>query len=89
MENPHIQENKELSFLEAMIPVVILIGLLAYNIVWKDGGWLGDYSNHYILLMAGGIAAVVGFFNKTTIERMVKEVWERLFQLWFIMECKF
>ncbi len=78
MENPHIQENKELSFLEAMIPVVILIGLLAYNIVWKDGGWLGDYSNHYILLIAGGVAAVVGFFNKTTIQTMIQEVWENL-----------
>ena len=74
----NIQENKELNLLEALIPVVILIGLLAYNIVWKDGGWLGDYSNHYILLMAGGIAAVVGLFNKVSLQTMVSEVWENL-----------
>lgn len=78
MQEQNIQENKELSFLEAMIPVVILIGLLAYNIVWKDSGWLGDYSNHYILLIAGGVAAIVGFFNKVKIETMIKEVWENL-----------
>ncbi len=78
MENQHIQENKELSFLEAMIPVVILIGLLAYNIVWKESEWLGGYSNHYILLIAGGIAAIVGLFNKTSIETMIREVWENL-----------
>ncbi len=74
----HIQENKELSLLEALIPVVILIALLAYNIVWQDGGWLGDYSNHYILLMAGGIAAVVGLFNKVSLQTMISEVWENL-----------
>ena len=74
----NIQENRELNLLEALIPVVILIGLLAYNIVWKDGGWLGDYSNHYILLMAGGIAAVVGLFNKVSLQTMVSEVWENL-----------
>ena len=74
----NIQENKELNLLEALIPVVILIALLAYNIVWQDGGWLGDYSNHYILLMAGGIAAVVGLFNKVSLPTMVNEVWENL-----------
>ena len=74
----NIQENKELNLYEALIPVVILIALLAYNIVWKDGGWLGDYSNHYILLMAGGIAAVVGLFNKVSLPTMLNEVWENL-----------
>ncbi len=74
----NIQENKELNLLEALIPVVILIALLAYNIVVKDGGWLGDYSNHYILLMAGGIAAVVGLFNKVSLQTVVLEIWENL-----------
>ena len=74
----NIHENKELSLLEALIPVVILIALLAYNIVWQDSGWLGDYSNHYILLMAGGIAAVVGLFNKVSLQTMISEVWENL-----------
>ncbi len=78
MMDQNIQENKELSLLEALIPVFFLIVLLAYNIVWQDGGWLGDYSNHYILLMAGGVAAVVGLFNKVSLTTMVQEVWENL-----------
>ena len=35
-------DNKELSLLESLIPVIILMGLLAYNIFAKDGAWLGD-----------------------------------------------
>jgi len=78
MTEQNIQENKELNLLEAMIPAIILIALLAYNILMKDGGWLGEYSNHYILLMAGGIAAIVGFFNKVSFRTMIMEVWENL-----------
>jgi len=74
----NIQENKELNLIEALIPALILIALLAYNILMKDGGWFGDYSNHIILLMAGGIAAIVGFFNKVSIGTMISEVWENL-----------
>ncbi len=78
MEDNKINENKELNIWEALIPVIMLIGLLAYNIVYADGGLLGDYSNHYILLIGGLIAAVVGFFNKVSIMTMVMEVWDNL-----------
>ena len=64
IENQNIIDNKELSIWEALIPVVILMGLLAYNIFFKDGAWLGDYSNQLILLISGGITAVVGLYNK-------------------------
>lgn len=76
IENQKIQQNKELSIWEALLPVFILIGLLAYNIFAKDGAWLGDYSNQYILLMGAGAAAIIGFLNKTTINKMFAEVWE-------------
>ena len=52
------------------------MGLLAYNIFYADGVWLGDYSNQYILLMGGAVAAVVGLFNKVSVGRMIEEVWE-------------
>jgi NhaC family Na+:H+ antiporter len=78
IEKQHIIDNKELNIWEALIPVVILMGLLAYNIFFKDGEWLGEYSNHYILLMGGAIAAMVGFFNKVTIGVMLREIWENL-----------
>ena len=76
IENQKIIENKELNIWEALIPVVILMGLLAYNIFFADGEWLGEYSNQIILLMGGAVAAVVGFYNKVSIRLMLAEVWE-------------
>jgi len=77
-EDENIVENSNLNIWEALIPVIFLMGLLAYNIFAKDGAWLGDYSNQYILIIGGLIAAVVGFFNKTTVNTMILEVWENL-----------
>ena len=78
-DNQNIIENKALNFMEAMIPVVILMGLLAYNIFFVDGQvWLGTYTNLLILLLGGGVAAIVGFFNKVTINLMLSEIWENL-----------
>ena len=77
IEDQKIIENKELNIWEALIPVIILMGmLLAYNIRYEDGAWLGDYSNQYILLMGGVIAAVVGFLNKVSLQTMIAEIWE-------------
>lgn len=78
MQNSKIAENKELSLIEAFIPVFFLIGMLAYNIFFKDGVWLGDYSNQYILLIAGVVGAVVGFYNKASAKIMIKEIWHNL-----------
>lgn len=77
-QDEHIVENIELNIWEALIPVVILMALLAYNIFAKDGAWLGDYSNQIILLMGGLVAAIVGLFNKTSFLTMAEEVWENL-----------
>ena len=76
--NENIVENKELNIYEALIPVVILMGLLAYNIFVKNGEWLGEYSNQYILLFGGAVSAIVGFYNKVTFYSMLKEIWENL-----------
>ena len=54
------------------------MGMLAYNIFVKDGAWMGDYSNQYILLIAGGITAIVGLKNNVTFNTMIMEVWENL-----------
>lgn len=73
-----IVKNKELNLVEALIPVVVLVSLLAYNIFFKAGGWLGDYSNQWILLLGGATAAIVGFLNKTTVSRMIAEIFENI-----------
>jgi NhaC family Na+:H+ antiporter len=77
IEDQKIIENKELNLLESLIPVVILMGLLAYNIFFVEGQeWFGGYTNQYILLMGGLVAVAVGFFNKTSFRTMIAEVWE-------------
>ncbi len=78
-DKQNIIENKELNFIEALIPVVILMGMLAYNIFFvEDQEWFGTYTNQIILLLGGGVAAIVGFFNKVTFSNMLTEVWENL-----------
>lgn len=78
-KNEHIVENKELNFFEALIPVIILMSLLAYNIFFVDGQeWFGAYTNQIILLIGGAVAAIVGLYNKTSFATMGKEVWENI-----------
>ncbi|WP_179375894.1 Na+/H+ antiporter NhaC family protein [Winogradskyella wichelsiae] len=78
-EDQKIINNKELSLFEALIPVIILMTLLAYNIFFVESQeWFGAYTNQIILLIGGAIAAAVGFFNKTTFKTMMAEVWENL-----------
>jgi len=82
VNNQNIIENKELNIWEALVPVFVLMSFLAYNIFFADGAWLGDYSNQYILLLGGIVAAGIGFFNKVSINRMITEVienWKSVF----------
>lgn len=68
-----IIENKELSLLEALLPVILLVGMLAYNIfVFGDASLEG--SNQFILLLGAAIAAIVGFRNKVSYAQMIEEV---------------
>ncbi len=78
-DKQNIVKNKELNIFEALVPVVILMGLLAYNIFFvEDQEWLGAYTNQLILLMGGFVAMIGGFMNKVPLMVMVKEVWENL-----------
>lgn len=75
--NEPITENKELNIWEALIPVVALVGMLGYNVfVFGDEALSG--SNQFILLLGGGVAAIIGFFNKVTFSRMLEEVSENI-----------
>jgi len=78
IQNQKIIDNKELNLYEALIPVIILMAMLAYNIFFAGGELLGEYSNQFILLMGGIIASVVGFLNKVSLKIMINEIWENL-----------
>lgn len=74
----HIVENKVLHFTAALIPVIVLMSFLAYNIFFADGEMFGEYSNQIILLIAAATAALVGFLNKVSYQLMLQEIWENL-----------
>ena len=73
MDNNKITENKELNIYEALIPVIVLIALLAFN-VFVYGDLALDGSNQFILLIGAAVAATVGFFNKVSYHKMIEEV---------------
>ena len=77
IEDQKIINNKELNIWEALIPVFALVGMLAYNIyVYGDDALSG--SNQFILLLGAAVAAIVGFRNKVSFERMMEEVAENI-----------
>ncbi|MFK8010728.1 MAG: Na+/H+ antiporter NhaC [Marinicellaceae bacterium] len=78
IQDQTIISNKKLSLFEAIIPVVVLMGMLAHNILLADSVYLGDYSNQFILLICALIALLLGYLNKVTTKIMVKEVIENL-----------
>ncbi len=72
-----INKNKELSITEALIPVLALIIMLGYNVyVYGDEALSG--SNQFVLILGAAVAAIVGFFNKVTYQKMMDEVAENI-----------
>ncbi|MVO07879.1 Na+/H+ antiporter NhaC [Flavobacterium sp. TP390] len=72
-----IIKNKELNIWEALIPVVALVIMLGYNVYVFGDSALGG-SNQFILLLGAAVAAIVGFFNKVTYQKMIDEVAENI-----------
>lgn len=77
IEDQTVIKNRELNIWEALIPVIALVGMLAYNIyVYGDEALSG--SNQFILLMGAAVAAIIGFLNKVTYKRMIAEIAENV-----------
>jgi len=76
-EDEKIIENVELSVWEALIPVIALIAMLAYNVFVYGDSALGG-TNQFILILGGAVAAIVGFRNKVSYKAMVEEVAQNL-----------
>lgn len=73
----NIVNNKELNIWEALLPVFVLVGMLAYNVyVFGDDALSG--SNQFILLLGAAVAATVGYFNKVSYKQMMAEVAENV-----------
>jgi len=75
--NSKASTPKSISLKASLIPVVLLVVLLAYNVfVFGDDALSG--SNQFILLIGGAIAAVVGFFHQVSYDKMLAEVAQNL-----------
>jgi Na+:H+ antiporter, NhaC family len=71
--NQEVINNKSLSIFEACIPILLLVGMLAYNIfIFGDSALAG--SNQFILLLGGAIAGLVGWKNKVSFKQMLEEI---------------
>jgi NhaC family Na+:H+ antiporter len=77
MSEKIIKQNQQLNIWKALIPVIALVTMLAYNVyVFKDDAISG--SNQFVLLLGAAVAVIVGFFNKVTFETMMDNVGSNL-----------
>ncbi|MFD2909255.1 Na+/H+ antiporter NhaC [Flavobacterium ardleyense] len=72
-----INSNKELNIWEALIPVFALVLMLGYNVYIFGDDALGG-SNQFILLLGASVAAIMGFLNKVSFQKMIDEVAENI-----------
>ena len=70
-------KSKQISLGYALLPILILVILLSYNVVVFGEDALSG-SNQFILLLGGAVAAIVGFKWKISYEVMLKKVAENL-----------
>jgi NhaC family Na+:H+ antiporter len=77
IKDQKIIKNNKLSIFEAIIPIIILVGMLAYNVfIFGDDSLSG--SNQFILLMGAAVASMIGFKNKVSFSLMMNEVAENV-----------
>ncbi len=61
------------TFWEAIIPIVVLVSLLYYNVVvYGDGALSG--ANQFVLILAAGVAAIIGMRRGNTWEELLKGI---------------
>ena len=70
-------KKKELSLGIALLPIVILVLLLSYNVLVYGDDALGG-SNQFILLLGAAVAGIVGFYYKIGYQKMIDKVPENL-----------
>lgn len=68
----------ELPLWKAITPIIILIILLFFNVVYVFGDDALSGSNQFILLFAAAIAMLIGFSEKVTFETMIDSIKHQL-----------
>ena len=71
--------KQEISLNKSLIPIIILISLLFYNIIsFENNDWLGEYTYHYLLISSSVIAVFLGFSENIGISYIIKRIIESI-----------
>ena len=69
----------EISLKKSLVPVVLLISLLFYNIIFfENNDWLGDYTYHYILIFTSSIVSILGISEGAKINFIIKKIFSSI-----------
>ena len=71
------QKTSSITLFQALLPVLILVLLLSFNVTIYGDDALGG-SNQFILLIGAAVAAVVGFRNKVGYNQMIEAIGSNL-----------
>ena len=71
------QKTPSITLIQALVPVIVLVIMLAYNVFIYGDDALGG-SNQFILLIGAAVAAIIGFKNKVTYNHMIEAVGSNL-----------
>lgn len=73
-QDEHPVDSPHLNIWQALIPIVVLVILLAFNVleIYKDDALGG--SNQFILLISAAVALILGTFKGVTYKKMMEDV---------------
>ncbi|MCB0381025.1 MAG: Na+/H+ antiporter NhaC [Flavobacteriales bacterium] len=69
-----MSKNRQPSLIQSIIPIIILIGLLAVNVLQVYGDGALDGANQLALLLAATVAGVIGIYNGFDFERIIEGI---------------
>ncbi len=67
-------KSQNIHFYEALIPIIFLVILLSFNVLKVFGDEATSGPNQFALLLAGAVAAVIGFKHRLTYGEMLEKV---------------
>ncbi|MBA4738829.1 MAG: Na+/H+ antiporter NhaC [Flavobacteriaceae bacterium] len=71
--------SSDISLKKSLIPIIILISLLFYNIIsFENNDWFGEYTYHYLLISSSVIAVFLGFSENIGISHIIKRIIESI-----------
>ncbi len=77
-EAQNVSKSRELSIWEALIPIVILVIILLFNVKYAYGDDALSGSNQFVLILGGMAATIIGLIRKIPFKDMIDKVSENI-----------